>query len=503
MKLCVRRTSRPAFSALICAVLLLSLLPSPARADFTDVPPEHWAYPDVRRAEEAGAVNGTGGGRFDPDSPVTEAQFCAMLLRTFLPGELSDTASAPGEPWYAPYIETARRTGLSAGVNAETPDTPLTRLQMAQILSNLLTRYGGLSVGEEQTRAVVDRLPDGADIPEPYRNSVALAYNAGILTGMDETGVFGGYSRMTRAQAAAVWCRMDSLLFALNRQTISEPEEPAPPEVLTVGGIEYALGMSLSDLTAKAGDPDEILEAFGDYRWYVFGTGDYETRFLAAGVTEDRVAALCSSGKAFSCPHPLNEGETLAWGSTIGGLPHGSQAAVFETERKILYFDKNDGYALHTVFLAEEQHLTVCREAEDFSVSPEERAGESRLLFHLANAFRTAHGISPLIWDEIAEKTALLHAEDMAAEGYFGHDSPDGRKAGDRLRDQGMTSWSAYAENIANGYRGAVACQAGWIGSSGHRSNILRDTYTRFGAGIGVKDQKLYYVEIFYARMGE
>ncbi len=313
---------------------------------------------------------------------------------------------------------------------------------------------------------------------------------------------------------------MDNLLFILNnlnklnaqnaqkpqnQQTVPGPEEPVRPEVLAVGGVEYALGMSLSDLTAKAGDPDEILEAFGDYRWYVFGAGDYANRFLAAGVTEDRVAVLCSSGKAFSCPHPLNEGLTLAWGSDGGELARkadGTCAGSYESGRKILYFDKNDGYILHTVFLAEKQHLAVRPHAEGFSVSPEERAGESRMLFHLANAFRTAHGLPPLIRDESAEKAARLHAEDMAAAGYFSHDSPDGRKTGDRLREQGITSWSTYGENIANGYWGAVACHAGWIGSPNHRANILRETYTRFGAGIGVKDKKPYYVENFYALMG-
>ena len=70
-------------SALFFAVLLC--LPAPAaRADFTDVPPEHWAYGYVLRAEKEGAVNGVGGGRFDPENRVTEAQFCAMLIRTFL-----------------------------------------------------------------------------------------------------------------------------------------------------------------------------------------------------------------------------------------------------------------------------------------------------------------------------------------------------------------------------------------------------------------------------------
>ncbi|MBQ3956916.1 MAG: S-layer homology domain-containing protein, partial [Clostridia bacterium] len=110
------------FSALVLA--LAPALASPVRADFSDVPSDHWAYAYVSRAEQSGAVNGVGGGRFDPDSSVTEAQFYAMLLRTLTDGEIPE--AAPGEPWYSPYTTAAFFSGLSVGVNAQSPDTPLT-----------------------------------------------------------------------------------------------------------------------------------------------------------------------------------------------------------------------------------------------------------------------------------------------------------------------------------------------------------------------------------------
>ena len=66
-----------------------------------------------------------------------------------------------------------------------------------------------------------------------------------------------------------------------------------------------------------------------------------------------------------------------------------------------------------------------------------------------------------------------------------------------------MGAWSRIAENIANGYWGALEAHAGWVGSSGHRSNILKAEYTRFGAGIAIAGTTTYYVENFYTRMGE
>ena len=157
------KSVRSVLTAALAAVLSVCLL-LPARADFSDVPPEHWAYDSVRRAEEAGAVNGVGGGLYDPQSPVTEAQFYAMLLRTLTDVRIEEYGS--GTRWYNPYMAAAEDTGLSEGVYAISPDAPLTRCQMAQVMANLL-RAG--AVGD-----VLSSIPDGDTIPESYRSAVAF-----------------------------------------------------------------------------------------------------------------------------------------------------------------------------------------------------------------------------------------------------------------------------------------------------------------------------------------
>jgi len=518
------KSTRPLLTALLAAALSVCLL-LPARADFSDVPPEHWAYAYVLRAEEAGAVNGVGGGLFDPESSVTEAQFYAMLLRTL--SDVSLEGYDPGTVWYDVYLAAAADTDLSDGVYALSPDTPLTRYQMAQVMFNLVRGPRDDGPAAE----VLASIPDGTAVPEGYRYAVAFVYSAGLIRGMDKAGSFLGDLPMTRAQAAAVWCRLADYLaeFGANDEITDNPppfpaEDPlpelpgpadpgsetvtAPGEdaggVMTVNGTDYRVGMTEEDLTALAGEPDEILGAFGGFRWYVFGTGDYERSFFAAGVTEGRVVLLLSAGKAFSVDYL---GAPQTWGSGIGGLPHGSLAETVTEEgaadSTTLFFDKNNGYALYMALTAEKQYLRIPFYAGTFHVTAEECEGEARLILHLVNATRAGYGIRPMAWDPAAAEAARLHAEDMTRLDYFSHQSADGRSMTDRLEEAGAGSWSACGENIAKGYWGAVEVHACWIGSPGHRENLLSDEYTRFGAGISVSGTVTNYVEDFYTRMGE
>ena len=66
--------------------LFCLLLPAQA-AGFYDLPADHWAQEEIRRAVDAGVVNGYGDGSFQPGRDVTAAQFCAMLSRSFLAEE--------------------------------------------------------------------------------------------------------------------------------------------------------------------------------------------------------------------------------------------------------------------------------------------------------------------------------------------------------------------------------------------------------------------------------
>jgi len=69
----------------------------------------------------------------------------------------------------------------------------------------------------------------------------------------------------------------------------------------------------------------------------------------------------------------------------------------------------------------------------------------------------------------------------MACNHFFSHTGSDGSSPFDRMSRQGY-SFSAAAENIAAGYGSPADVVAGWMGSEGHRANIL-GTYVHIGVG--------------------
>jgi uncharacterized protein YkwD len=116
-----------------------------------------------------------------------------------------------------------------------------------------------------------------------------------------------------------------------------------------------------------------------------------------------------------------------------------------------------------------------------------------------ANDARRAHGLRPLARTAALDRAARLHARNMARYRFFDHRDPFGRGPAERvaLFDPGHRL-VAVGENIAFGYPSAAAACRGWLGSPGHRRNILDGRYARIGAGVwrGAGGAR-YYVQDF------
>lgn len=98
------------------------------------------------------------------------------------------------------------------------------------------------------------------------------------------------------------------------------------------------------------------------------------------------------------------------------------------------------------------------------------------------NAVRAQQGLGGLRIDAELSAAAQAHAEDMARNGYHSHVGLDGSTFQTRAQRAGC-SGGYMSENIAWGYSSANQVFEGWLGSPGHRQNIMGRNYGVYGVG--------------------
>ncbi len=90
----------------------------------------------------------------------------------------------------------------------------------------------------------------------------------------------------------------------------------------------------------------------------------------------------------------------------------------------------------------------------------------------------------------------------MAGHGFFSHTDQRGRGPLERVQIfDSEERFVLVGENIAAGYGSPRLACRGWMNSSGHRENILREGFTTIGAGFargGPLDR--YFVQVFGRR---
>jgi len=118
--------------------------------------------------------------------------------------------------------------------------------------------------------------------------------------------------------------------------------------------------------------------------------------------------------------------------------------------------------------------------------SQEEMSSEEALLLKLVNDERTKNGLRPLQPMPELNRLARLKSEDIVRYGYFSHTSPTYGSFAKMVYDAGVRFYSV-GENLAKG-RSATHAFYMFLGSSGHRANMLNGSFTHTGIGV-VHDQ--------------
>lgn len=104
-------------------------------------------------------------------------------------------------------------------------------------------------------------------------------------------------------------------------------------------------------------------------------------------------------------------------------------------------------------------------------------------IFSLTNDSRVAYSLNPLTLNNKLAAAAQSKADDMAAKGYFSHNTPDGKTPWDFIKKSGY-SYVVAGENLAVDFIDAEPIEDAWMASPGHRANILNKSFEEIGIGI-------------------
>lgn len=102
------------------------------------------------------------------------------------------------------------------------------------------------------------------------------------------------------------------------------------------------------------------------------------------------------------------------------------------------------------------------------------------VIIELTNADRRDASAEPLAMSPVLNEAAKKKAEDMAAQSYFAHTSPEGKTPWHWFGLVGYR-FSYAGENLAVHFTESEDVEKAWLNSPGHRANILNKNFTEIG----------------------
>lgn len=191
----------------------------------------HWARESVLALSARRVVTGTGEGLFEPERPVTRAEFAALLSRLYIGGNpaVDKTAASfkdvPASGWYAGSASLLAGLGVLSGYpdGSFQPDAPITREEMAAMISRLMSLTADLvplsSVRQEE---LLRPFRDRASLTWS-REAAAVALDQGIVKGRS-ADLFEPRGLTTRAEAAVMLERLQGWLSGQPGYDFGQPK---------------------------------------------------------------------------------------------------------------------------------------------------------------------------------------------------------------------------------------------------------------------------------------
>lgn len=180
---------------------------SASSSRFVDVPANYWCYDSVEYVYNHGLMKGVDATHFNPDSPMTRAQFVTVVYR--MAGSPAVKGSEPfadvaDNYWARDAIIWAYNNGIIEGYDAKTfgPENSITRAQMVA----MLYRYEG----SPMVKGNLNGYKDASSVPDYAVKALVWATKKGVVEGYQD-GTIGPNNTATRGQMATIIARYDKL----------------------------------------------------------------------------------------------------------------------------------------------------------------------------------------------------------------------------------------------------------------------------------------------------
>ncbi len=455
------------------AVVMLSGAPAMAANNiFTDVPANHWASSVIQRASENNWIHGMGDGSYAPSKSLTNAEFLTMIANVFFPGETEDVAVPDGSPWYAPCWAIANQHSIHKGTKLQDMSgmkKQISRYDMAQMIINVMSEQNISAQDATQSQLYIQ---DWDTMPQQYRQAVAEAYALGILNG--KNGRFAGEDAMTRAEAAAVLCRMNDTVVSMNASTVTPP---------SAGTTAPSTGITPSTGTTT---PNTVTTP---------STENITPNTVTTPSTENTTPnTVTTPSTENTTPNTVTTPSTET--TTPNTVTTPSTGTVNPGSN-----NQNTGTQSPGNTSAQKPDTTGTGTPAPSELSPEEKAAE---VVRLVNVEREKAGLAPLDTFDALTESADTRAPELVT--LFSHDRPDGTSCFTALDATGANK-NAFTsgENIAAGSSTPEGVMEQWMNSPGHKANILNEDFTHIGVGYVKSDEgyRHYWVQMFVGMSAE
>ena len=154
-------------------------------------------------------IKGVNGNEFEPNKPITRAQFAAMISRALgLHASGENTFSDTKGQWYEQDVQALFDAGITTGKTVDTfaPEAHITRQEAAAFMARVLAYVNFQS----QALTTESNFNDVNAISAEFKQYIELLNSLNIMTGKTD-GTFDPNSSLTRAQMAKILKQLSAM----------------------------------------------------------------------------------------------------------------------------------------------------------------------------------------------------------------------------------------------------------------------------------------------------